>query len=269
MEHRLMSDVVYLYGFVPVGTSAPPRDVTGVGCASVRLLDVGPVRAAVSDVSADTWGAGPIEARLQDMAWVGEQGVAHERVVTWFADHSDILPARMFSLYSGDEPLRAAVAPRADEVAASLRALAGRREWDLKVAYDASQLARHGAEVSPELQRLDEEAAAATPGRRYLLERQRADVLKQELGRAARTLAEELLDGLRPHALDVRTLPRATGDDAGNVVLNAALLVARDHEQALRATARDLWERHDALGMIVSFSGPWAPYRFVEPYGDA
>ena len=264
-----MSDMVYLYGFVPPRTPAPPESVTGIADAAVRLLDLGDMHAVVSDVPGTLFAPAVVEARLQDLAWVGEQGMAHERVVVWFADHADILPARMFSLYTGDAALRAAAAGRLAEVTATLRSLAGRREWNLKVAYDADELGRHGAEISPELGRLDEEMAQAAPGRRYLLQRRRTDLLKQEVSRAARTLADELLGALAAHAEDVRVLPLTEGDDAGTVVLNAALLVARDAEDGLRAEAAQLYQRYTALGMIVSFSGPWAPYRFVELYGDA
>jgi hypothetical protein len=175
----------------------------------------------------------------------------------------------MFSLYTGDAALRDAAAGRLAEVTAALRSLAGRREWNLKVAYDADELARHGAEISPELSRIAEEMALATPGRRYLLERRRTEVLKQEVSRAARALADELLKALARHADDVRVLPAVEGDDAGTVVLNAALLVTRDAEDSLRTAAAELYQQYTALGMIISFSGPWAPYRFVELYGDA
>jgi hypothetical protein len=264
-----MSDAVYLYGFVPAAAPVPPADLAGVADAPVRLIDLGEVRAAVSDLTGDVYSAESLERRMQDLVWVGEQGLAHERVVVWFADHSEILPARMFGLYSGDAALRSAVSSRRAEVSAALRALTGRREWNLKVAYDTAELARHGAAVSPALRRLDEEMAAAAPGRRYLLERKRSDMLKHEVARAGRALAHELLDVLRTHAEDVRVLPQTEPDDAGSVLLNAALLVTRDAEPALRADAERLHEHYTALGMIVSFSGPWAPYRFVEPYGDA
>lgn len=263
-----MNHVVYLYGFVPSAASAP-EDVAGVGDAPVRLLRLGPVQAAVSDLPAGVYGAAAVEARLEDLDWVGEQGLAHERVVTWFADNAEILPARLFSLYSGEQALRDAVAARMDEVSTGLQALSGRREWNLKVAYDADELARHGSDVSPDLKRLDEEIAAAAPGRRYLLERRRGDLLKQEVTRAGRTLAHDLLEALRPHAADVRILPLAEGEGQGTVSLNAALLVDRDAEPALRTQVAELYERYTELGMIVSFSGPWAPYRFVDVYGDA
>jgi hypothetical protein len=264
-----MSDVVYLYGFVPADAPVPPAQLAGVAGAPVRLIDLGEVHAAVADLPGNVYAADVIESRLQDLAWVGEQGMAHERVVVWFADHSEILPARMFSLYSGDASLRSAVSSRLDDVTAALRALSGRREWNLKVAYDADELARHGAEISPELNRLDDEMAAAAPGRRYLLERRRTEMLKHEVARAGRAMADELFEALRVHAEDVRVLPLPDADEFGTVVLNAALLVTRAAEPQLRAHAEELYRRYTGLGMILSFSGPWAPYRFVELYGDA
>jgi hypothetical protein len=264
-----MNEVVYLYGFVPAHAPAPSSAVAGVGDAAVRLLDLGEVQAVVSDLPAAIYAADVVESRLQDLGWVGEQGMAHERVVVWFADHSDILPARLFSLYSADDALRTAADARMGEVAAGLRSLSGRREWNLKVAWDAADLARHASEISPELSRMEDEIMTATPGKRYLLERRRSDLLKQELGRAARALANRLLDELAKHAVDTRVLPLTDSDDAGTVVLNAALLVTRDAEDGLRSRAAELYPHYTALGMIVSFSGPWAPYRFVDVYGDS
>ena len=263
-----MSDLVYLYGFVPGDTAAPGDDLRGIDDAAVELMDAGGVRAVVSHLPAAEYSAGILERRLEDLAWVGAQGLAHERVVLWFVDHGDIVPARLFSLYAGTASMRGALAQRADAIAATIRAFSGLREWNLKVAYDAEELARHGGEVSDELRALDAEIAAASPGKRYLLARKRADVLKREVTRSARRIAHELLDALAAHAEQHRTLPLAAVDDGGTVVLSAALLVHRDHEAALRSVAEERTAELTKLGMIVSFSGPWAPYRFIEENGD-
>lgn len=268
VEDRRVSDVVYLYGFVPADAPEPPGALAGVADAPVQLVRLGDVAAAVSRVPADRYRADLIEARLEDLGWVGEQGVAHERVVLWFVDHSEILPARLFTLYSGTDALAEAAAVRGPDIRVVLASLAGRREWNLKVAYDPAALAAHASEVSADVAGMDAEIAAAAPGRRYLLERKRADLVKTEVSRAARRLAGELLDQLREHAEDARTLTLTEGDDEGSVILNAALLVHRDRDMALRAAAGQLAEEYGALGMIVSFSGPWAPYRFLEDNAD-
>jgi hypothetical protein len=263
MEGRHVSDVIYLYGFVPPGAPAAPS-LAGIDDAPVERLDLDGVHAVISRLPAEQWSAQHVEARLDDLGWVGEQGVAHERVVLWFVDHADILPARLFTMYTDEAALRSAAAHRAAALQAQLRRLGGRREWNLKVAYDAAALALHGSEVSDELRRMDETMAAAPPGRRYLLQRQKAELQKKEVARSARRLAAELLDALRPFAEAVQALPLATTDEGGTVILNAALLVTRDGEPALRAEADRHVARLAGLGMIIAFTGPWAPYRFIE-----
>lgn len=258
-----MSDVLYLYGFVPPGTASPPAELHGVAGTRVRLLDLGAVHAAVSHIHDPAFLPGALEAQLDDLQWVGEQGLAHERVVAWFVDHADILPVRLFTMHSSERALREAVADSIDQLAQRLREFAGRREWNLKVAYDADALARHGAEVSPELHSLDEQIAHAPAGRRYLLERKRADIVKIEVRRAARRLADELFHALATHALATRVLPLTSDVEAGTVVLTAALLVERGSEDALQRDAAERIARLDPLGLAVTFSGPWAPYRFL------
>jgi hypothetical protein len=264
VEHRGVTELVYLYGFVPADAPAPPAALTGVADAAVERMPLGAVTAVVSRLPADEYGAATLEARLQDMGWVGAQGVAHERVVLWFVDHSEIVPARLFSLYGGVEALRSACAAGAADIAAQLDALAGRREWNLKVAYDVVQLTAHAAEASPEVRALDDEIEAAPPGRKYLLQRKRADVVKQQLRASARRVAADLLAQLRTHAEAASELPLAQQDEGGTVVLNAALLVRREQEPALRAQADELTATAAGIGVIATFSGPWAPYRFLE-----
>ncbi|MEX1182539.1 MAG: GvpL/GvpF family gas vesicle protein [Gemmatimonadota bacterium] len=259
-----MNDVVYLYGIVPVDAPAPPADLTGVSNATVELLQLGAAAAVVGRLPADVYRADLVESRLDDLAWVGEQGMAHERVVLWFVDHTDILPARLFSLYSDDAALLAALEPQRPGIARTFAALGGRREWNLKVAYDADLLGRHGSDISTELRRMDQEMASAPPGRRYLMERRRADMLGREVAAAAHRLARELLEALQRHAEDIRVLPLAGVDTGGTVVLSAALLVPRACEAALREEAESRERALGDIGMIISFSGPWAPYRFMD-----
>jgi hypothetical protein len=269
VEDRDVSDVVYLYGFVPSDSPEPPDQLRGVGGARVMLLDVGTARAAVSHLSDPEFRADRVAERLSDLTWVGAQGLAHERVVAWFVDHADILPARLFSMHSSENALRSTVAASVTHLAERLRAFAGRREWDLKVAFDAAELEKHGSQLSPELRALAGEIATAAPGRRYLLERKRADLANREVRRSARRLADELLAALAEYALQTRVLPLSQDVAPGTVVLTAALLVERTAEAELTREAGQQIERLDALGMRVTFSGPWAPYRFLDSNGDS
>ena len=259
-----MNHALYLYGFVPPETELPANGLSGTAEAVVELLSYGSFQAAVARVPADEYDPTAIEDRLKDLPWVAAQGVAHERVVAWFVDHAQIVPVPLFTMYSGEDVLHTEVRKRADAIVARLERFAGLREWDLKVAYRAEQAEAHAAELSPDIAALDDQIASAAPGRKFLLEKKRADLVKAEVAYAAKRAATELLDSLRPLTREVRLARLASASGELPVIVNAALLVAAADEQALRERVRERSELLRPVGIEVIYSGPWAPYRFID-----
>jgi hypothetical protein len=260
-----VSRLLYLYGFVPADGAIPPDTLMGVGDARARRIEVGGVSAVVGEVAAAEYAPEAVEARMRDLAWVGDQGALHERVVTWFVDHGGILPARLLTLYSGERALAQSVSTQAPAIREALERLRGLREWDLKISYRAEELRRGLGAVSEAVGALDREIAAAEPGRRYLLERKREKLLDEETGRAARRLGDEALEKLRPLVRDLRRMPAPRQAEAAElpVVVHAALLVEETREAELQRRAGVEGDALAAHGFTLALSGPWAAYRFI------
>ncbi len=259
-----MSWLLYLYGFVPSGAPLPTAGLAGIADAAVELLALDGFDAAISRVPSADFAPEVLDERTRDLAWVGAHGVAHEAVVAWFVDHGQILPAPVFTLFSSEAALAADVAARAPWIASMLHRFAGLREWDLKVTCAEAELRAHAAELSPQVAELDRRMAAAAPGTRFLLERKRAELVRGEVATAARRAANELLEDVRPVVARVRTLPLARTPEQPDVVLNAALLVRVTEEPALHTRVAERAAALAPLGVQVAFSGPWAPYRFLD-----
>lgn len=258
--------VIYLYGFVPDGTELPPGGLLGVADAEVERLEGPGFAAVVSRVESSEYHGQALEENAADVEWMAEQGLSHEQVVAWFVDHAPgILPSRLMTLFSGEEALRGLLEREAERVRGELGRLAGLREWDLRVGHDPKRLLQHLGEVSEEVGRLDREIEAASPGKRFLLEKKRRDLARTEGRDAAHRMSHKLLDALRPHARDVVTMDPPS--DATPTTLNAAFLVDRDGEAALHARVRDGRERLEPLGLSIQITGPWAPYRFMRENG--
>lgn len=254
--------VIYLYGFVPEHTELPETGLLGVDDSEVERVDGPGVAAIVSRVDPDAFQGEALERNCADVEWMARHGLSHEQVVAWFVDHATILPSRFLTLFSGRESLRVAMERQADRIQAELDRFADLREWDLRVGYDAERLLTHLGEVSEEVGALDREIEAASPGKRFLLEKRRKDMARTEGRGAARRLGQALLSELRPHARDVVTLTPPT--DAEPTTLNAAFLVDRSAESALREHVAREKERLEPLGLDIRLTGPWAPYRFLE-----
>jgi hypothetical protein len=257
-----VSDFVYLYGYVP-GDATAPDQLSGIAGGAVGLADCDSLRAIISTVPAAEYAPDRLEPRLQDLSWVAEQGVAHERVVAWFVDHSQILPAPLFTMYSSLAALQAATAERSQQLLAQMQRLRGLRAWDLKVSFDEGALQQNASHISEKVAELDRQIADAPAGKSYLLKKKRADLLKTEVRQAAHRRAVDVLNAVSGMAVQTRSLPMPRTPDALPVVLHAALLVQIAREAQLTAELETQANQLRTIGMDLSFSGPWAPYRFM------
>lgn len=259
-----MSELLYVYGFVPPAADEAAIGVTGIGGAGIELVDSdeGP-QAVVSRLDSTEYGAEVIDARLNDLAWVGTQAAAHERVVAWFVDRGDILPAPLFTLYSSEDALRRVLDAKRSRLEGELSRLHALREWDLKVACDRATLARNAGRYIAAIDEIDREIESAAAGKRFLLARKRDDVLRKELAATAHRLASQALDELKPFAREIVRLPLPAEDMP--VVLSAALLVDAQQEPSLIAHVEAVRAKWLDAGLTIDFSGPWAPYRFIAP----
>jgi hypothetical protein len=258
----MAADFTYLYGFTPREVTSP-SNLAGIAGSAVRIVSVGPVSAVISDVPADVYDPANIDERLKDLAWVAQQGVAHETVVAWFVDNAQILPVSLFTMYSSVQALQDAVFPRSPELASELKRLSNKREWDIKISFDEKKLQQHAGKLSPRIALLDKAIAESTPGKRYLLEKKRADLLKDEVLGAAHVMANEALDYARSDAELTRILPIPRTTEILPVILHAALLIDRRVESKLAETLERERSRLERHGLTLQYSGPWAPYRFT------
>src|SRR5690606_5534783 len=118
--------LVYMYGIVPADAPLPAEGLVGIDGGAVELHPVGRVAAVVGRVDYGTYSDEALNARLDDLAWVGDRGIAHERVLDWFAERVPVIPLSLFSLHADLDRLSARVQGEEAEYAALLERLRGR-----------------------------------------------------------------------------------------------------------------------------------------------
>lgn len=258
--------LVYLYGIVPGDAADPPGDLSGLEGGPVRLLREGELAAAVSDVPATAYADEPLDARLGDLAWVGERGLAHERVLDWFAERGPVVPLSLFSLHRDDARVRARLADEAERVRPLLESLRGRTEWRVKLWRRDSVVAEHLDELSPTLKGLAAEIEQAPPGRKYLLLKKRDSARAEELRRVSERVGQVLFEALREHADRGVIIPATRGaPQTGHVLtLDSAWLVNEPAFTAFQQRLGELAGEFQPHGFEFEFTGPWPPYHFTE-----
>lgn len=258
-----MTDVIYLYGFLPPGSSVPAERMTGLEERPVEVIELDGFGAAISRLPSDQYGEAALEERVSDLRWMAHRGLLHERVVTWFVDREGIIPVRFLTLHRGVDSLRRDTGRRATEIRDLLSRMHDRREWNLKITYDPEALmARIGDDV-PEVREMDRRIEEASPGRRYLLQRRRDEVAREHVDAIASRLASALIEDCTGHTEDVKRLPLSGGEGSERVAGHAAFLVLREAEPVFEASIDERSATLAKRGIDAHLSGPWAPYRFV------
>lgn len=260
----------YVYGIVPADLSAAALP-EGLDGARVVTEPSDGVAALVSLLDTRSYTPEAMETSAADVEWLSPRAVAHDRVLTAASDRGGVVPFPMFSLFSGRDALHDMLRDRAGQLASTLQRIGAAREYALRIYRIDAELLAALPSLSPRLGELAAQAAAASPGQRYLLERKLEGEKKGELRTVSQTVVDQIVDQLGvlsteqvrspiPRLADADTAPR------GTMVLNAAFLIAPTRLEEFQKTLTALVARHGAQGFRFDFTGPWPAYHFaVEP----
>jgi hypothetical protein len=234
----------------------------------VRLLDAGKgLRAVVSSVPADEYNEAALAQGLPHLDWVGRRAMAHEAVVEHFLTAPAVLPMQLFSLFTSDDRALAHIARDRRRIDRILSRLERKLEWGLRLTFDErsaralveEEYVGRSKRTGPTKSRSHVSGAAYLARKRDL-----RDVTRVELA-AAKKEAERLFIVMSREASESRRR-RATEDAApgSRLLLDAAFLVPARRAAAFRAALRRQARTLTASGIVVSLTGPWPPYNFID-----
>jgi len=259
------NDIWYIYG-VMRATLEANQFPEGLDDAPVERCVEGGMAALFSRLDGERYAPAAIERATEDVEWLAPRAVAHDRVLTWASDKGPVVPLPIFSLFSGEQAVRAMLRERRVALDAALRRASAGCEYSLRVYRIDSELGPVATELSPTLAELHKAASEASPGQRYLLERKLDAARKKELHGIGARVARDVIDALLPHAVETlenRVTTRAPRDAAGLLILDAAFLIEPSSLTDFQRELMAIVTRHGSRGFRFDFTGPWPPYHFV------
>ncbi|MFL5544043.1 MAG: GvpL/GvpF family gas vesicle protein [Gemmatimonadaceae bacterium] len=261
----MIERLCYVYGVVrpALATRAAP---TGIDGGPVNLIRSGDVAALATSVSAEDYAPAKVETLTADVDWVSVRAIAHDRVLTWASDSGAVIPFPMWTLFRDATAVKTMLSKRMKELQATFERIGDGREFIVRVYVQPGVLKDRLGDLSAELKSLEAEAATASPGQKYLLER-KIDNLRRDAGRdVAARAAGEIHDALRAESMDaVREQPVNSGTprEQGRAILNASFLVGPSRVVDFQRALTDMVNKYEPSGFKFDFTGPWPPYHFV------
>lgn len=256
--------MIYLYGIAPAEVSDPPSTLLGVEGQPVVVERMGEVAAILSEVPAAEYATDRLNAHLEEVAWVGERGLAHERVLAWFVDQGPVLPLRLFSLHRDHRSLAERIRDQDHSMQRALDKLHGKQEWGVRLWRREAEALEGVDRLSPALGELAQEIERAPAGKRFLLVKKRESLRTSELRALSHRLSREVHRVLREHASEnfLGALPAGAPGSERLLLLDAAYLVAESRFAEFQAALTRYAAPLAGSGFEIEFTGPWPAYHF-------
>jgi Gas vesicle synthesis protein GvpL/GvpF len=237
------AEVWYLYGISEARTFPAVGDV-GVASSAVLPVECDGLTCWISKVSAEEFDH-RLADNMQNLDWIAKTSVAHQRAVSAIAAGTDLLPARLATVFCSRESLTGHIRKHAVGFRRDLDRVKDAREWGIKV---------FAVESSPGLPK------KIRSGKDYL--KAKAALLpKPQKGLRASSQAGELARELESVAIESAAPGKVSSGQKG-LAFQTTILVKRKDEKKLQSILAELSRRWNGTWKIEC-SGPWPPYSFV------
>lgn len=261
--------MVYVYGVARVapGQKSGPLLLAGiVPGAPVEPLVSGNLTAFVSAVPSARFGASEFGSALNDIPWLRDRILAHEKVLEELRASYDVVPFRFGTIYLDCAQAANAIARHRAELRRALDRIEGASEWGLKLYCDPHILRRRIESESAAVRPMRDALARASPGARFFLQKKYTKALTEEtasvVAGCVRRMRESFDTCVRDSA-DIKFQPAAVHGRAAEMAMNAAYLVAKHAFLRFQQSVADWQREHAAYGFEHELTGPWPPYHFV------
>jgi hypothetical protein len=239
----------YFYGVSPAGKNAPVK-TSAIGIDNehrVEAIACAGLLCWVTRISSDF--VGDIERRMEDLEWLAEASVLHQRAVSAIAGVTDVLPARFGTVFLTEASLEKHIESRKKTIQSSFKKVADAEEWGVKV-FMTTAATTQGA------------AFTASSGQDYLRQKAKALAAQNSRRSAPDAETEKLAAALKKLSRDVASTGKVSGAQPG-LQWQASFLLPRAKRKQWDAVLNKFAQRWGDARRIEC-TGPWPPYSFVE-----
>ncbi|GAC1436887.1 MAG: GvpL/GvpF family gas vesicle protein [Terriglobales bacterium] len=249
LNHKSQATALYLYGITkqPVAIS---MDIDGVGGMPAEAMECAGFWCWVGRVSRKEF-ADNLSANSENLDWLTEASVRHQRVVAAVAELTEILPARFGTVFLSEASLEGHVREKKKILESDFRKIKGCDEWGVKV---------FSVERRPSVA-----VTTTKTGREYL---QAKAAMREKRPAASDGELQQFSNQLKRIAVDTAEVGRLSEGQRGLQWQTSVLLKRQELKKfkALLKKIADSWAEEKR----IECTGPWPPYSFVSrvPRGE-
>ncbi|MBL7113642.1 MAG: GvpL/GvpF family gas vesicle protein [Bacteroidales bacterium] len=258
----MINDLIYVYCISnrPLGLV---RKMESKGLKSLMLDDFYVI---VKFVSESEFSEENFKRNLSDIQWLESNAREHIRVISMIMESSTVIPFKFGTIYNTKASLKKFIEDYSGALIENLLHIEWKEEWAVKMYCDRNALSEQIDELSKETAALEKQIMASSPGKAFLLQRKKADLIENEMDRLCKNYGQKYYDEFKnlseSNSLN-NLLPKECTGRKDTMILNASFLVFKDKAIDFVSTVRFLKKKYTDLGFDIEITGPWPPFNFI------
>ncbi|WP_095643226.1 GvpL/GvpF family gas vesicle protein [Methanosarcina spelaei] len=207
----------------------------------------------------------PVPAKSEEQAeqWILNHNYVIDKATENF---NTVLPFSFGCLARGDdEAIKRWLQKNYSLYKRELERLKNSAEYSIQIFYDPGVLEKQVLKTIPELEEIDQKMKAMPKGKAYIFKKKFELGLKQAVSDHLASMGREFDKLIKKNATQTiveEKIPYVPEKYAGKKVMVAfSCLVAKDNAERLGQSLETINKRE---GFAVRFTGPWAPFNFVD-----
>lgn len=236
--------VLYLYAITREQVTPVPVVPAVDGAAALEAIDCGGLICWVSRVNRTDY-ADNLSANMENLDWLAEASVRHQRVVAAIANKTEVLPTRFGTVFLTKSSLQADIQSRRRTLESDFQRIRDSDEWGVKVFG-----------VQP---KVAPPKSGARTGKDYL--KAKAALLQRRPTKGTDADLIRFEEELKRVAVETAAGGKISGGQRG-LQWQTSLLLRRDDRKRFEALLKKFSKEWADVRKIEA-TGPWPPYSFV------
>ena len=264
---------LYLYCLREETRDSPAISAKGIdGKGEILIFPYRELEAVVSRVSLDEFGSEEIQRKArEDLNWIKEKGVAHERVIEETMINNgkliSVVPMRFGIIFKDEAKLTETLDSNYTGIKRVLENIRDKQEWGVK-AYlmDTGKFVQALKEKNETVKEKEKEIASLPEGIAFFMEEELKRVIAQEVDMELNNSANALFDrlaGQSSASVKCNVLAKELTGKREPMVLNSAYLVSEGKIESFKHEVEGLKQQLYEKGLCLECSGPWPAFNFT------
>ncbi|MEI8004941.1 MAG: GvpL/GvpF family gas vesicle protein [Bacteroidota bacterium] len=258
----MINELIYVYCI-----SVDPQElINELRSRGLKSICIDGFNVIIKNVQEKEFSEENLKQNIADLHWLEANAREHINVIGMIMGYTSVIPFKFGTIFNSRESLEKFIIAYSASLLRNFDFIRGKEEWSVKIYCNRKTLSKHIDELSEPAAALEKQIMASSPGKAFLLQRKKADLIQDEMDRICKECGQSYFNELsiqsEANSLN-NLLPKEVTGREDTMILNAAFLVTKDKVTEFKGSVTKSASREVDSSFNVELTGPWPPFSFI------